>query len=259
MEIDWLTAGAQVINFLILVWLLKRFLYGPIIKAMDAREARIAARLRDAEESQRHAAAQAEKLSQERKDLAEQREQLIEQAQGEARAERTRLLEAARQEVRDNHDAWLAALARDKDEVVAGLRAEAVEGVSDVVRATLADVARADLEPQVVAVFMERLSELSEDEKDRFVAAARTTGGQVVITTAHDLSSPLRERLRHAMRELAGSDVEIRFARDPAMALGVRATAGSQTLTWSIDSYLDDFQDRIAKELTAIRAGKGRG
>jgi len=258
-EIDWLTAGAQVINFLILVWLLKRFLYGPIIKAMDEREARIAARLRDAEESQRNAAAQAELLTKERKNLADHREQLIEEAQGEARAERSRLLAAARQEVRDNHDAWLAALERDQDEVIAGLRAEAVEGVNEVVRATLADVARTDLEPQVVAVFLERLTGLSDDEKDRFVEAARASDRQVLITTAHDLSSALRDRVRHAMRELAGGDIEIRFARDPAMALGVRATAGSQTLTWSIDSYLDDFQDRITKELAAVRAGQGRG
>jgi F-type H+-transporting ATPase subunit b len=37
MLIDWFTVGAQVLNFLILVWLLKRFLYGPILDAIDAR------------------------------------------------------------------------------------------------------------------------------------------------------------------------------------------------------------------------------
>jgi len=39
MLIDWFTVVAQVINFLILVWLMKRFLYKPILNAIAAREA----------------------------------------------------------------------------------------------------------------------------------------------------------------------------------------------------------------------------
>ncbi len=49
MLIDWFTVGAQVVNFAILVWLLKRFLYKPIIDAIDAREKRIALALADAD------------------------------------------------------------------------------------------------------------------------------------------------------------------------------------------------------------------
>ena len=48
MLIDWFTVGAQLLNFLILVWLLKRFLYKPILGAIDIRERRIAAELADA-------------------------------------------------------------------------------------------------------------------------------------------------------------------------------------------------------------------
>jgi len=48
MLIDWFTVVAQVVNFLILVWLLKRFLYRPILNAIDAREKRIATKLADA-------------------------------------------------------------------------------------------------------------------------------------------------------------------------------------------------------------------
>ena len=49
MLIDWFTVGAQVLNFLILVWLMKRFLYQPILRAIDAREERIAKELADAQ------------------------------------------------------------------------------------------------------------------------------------------------------------------------------------------------------------------
>ena len=49
MLINWFTVCAQAINFLILVWLLKRFLYKPILHAIDEREKGIAAQLADAE------------------------------------------------------------------------------------------------------------------------------------------------------------------------------------------------------------------
>ena len=55
MQIDWFTVVAQIVNFLILVWLLKKFLYGPIIRAMDDRERRIASRLEEANARERQA------------------------------------------------------------------------------------------------------------------------------------------------------------------------------------------------------------
>ena len=45
MQVDWITTIAQIINFLVLVYLLKRFLYGPIVSAMIHREAHIAERV----------------------------------------------------------------------------------------------------------------------------------------------------------------------------------------------------------------------
>ena len=49
MLIDWFTVAAQALNFLILVWLMKRFLYKPILNAIDAREKLIAKELADAD------------------------------------------------------------------------------------------------------------------------------------------------------------------------------------------------------------------
>ena len=55
MPIDWFTVIAQIINFLILVWLLKRFLYRPILDGIDAREHKIASVLSNAETQKKHA------------------------------------------------------------------------------------------------------------------------------------------------------------------------------------------------------------
>ena len=42
MLIDWFTIAAQAVNFLILIWLMKRYLYQPILRAIASREQLIA-------------------------------------------------------------------------------------------------------------------------------------------------------------------------------------------------------------------------
>src|SRR5476649_840233 len=96
MLIDWFTVGAQTLNFLILVWLLRRFLYQPILAAIDTRERSIATTLADADA--KHASAQQERAEYEQKNaqIEQQRAELLRQASAEAHTQGTVLLDAAR-------------------------------------------------------------------------------------------------------------------------------------------------------------------
>ena len=96
MLIDWFTVGAQALNFLILVWLLKRFLYKPILHAIDAREKRIAAELADADAKRAEAEKARDEFQRKNEEFDRQRAALLSQATDEANAERQRLLDEAR-------------------------------------------------------------------------------------------------------------------------------------------------------------------
>ena len=97
MLIDWFTVSAQLLNFLILVWLLKRFLYKPILHAIDAREKRIAAELADAAATKADAEKERDDFRQKNEAFDRQRDDLLSKAQDEVEAERVRLLDEARQ------------------------------------------------------------------------------------------------------------------------------------------------------------------
>ena len=97
MLIDWFTVGAQALNFLILVWLLKRFLYKPILDAIDAREKRIAAELADADAKKAEAKKERDEFQHKNEEFDQQRAALLSKATDEANAERQRLLDEARQ------------------------------------------------------------------------------------------------------------------------------------------------------------------
>ena len=96
MLIDWFTVGAQALNFIILVWLLKRFLYKPILNAVDAREKRIAAELADADAKKAEAQKERDEFRHKNEEFDQQRAALLSKATDEAKAERQRLLDDAR-------------------------------------------------------------------------------------------------------------------------------------------------------------------
>ena len=87
MLIDWFTVGAQALNFLILVWLLKRFLYKPILNAIDAREKRIAAELADADAKKAEAQKERDEFQHKNEEFDQQRAALLSKATDEAKAE----------------------------------------------------------------------------------------------------------------------------------------------------------------------------
>ena len=97
MLIDWFTIAAQVLNFLILVWLLKHFLYKPILQAIDAREQRIATELADADAKKAEAQKERDEFQDKNEEFDQQRTALLIKAKDEVKAERQRLLEEARQ------------------------------------------------------------------------------------------------------------------------------------------------------------------
>src|ERR1039458_5722970 len=97
MLIDWFTVGAQAINFIILVWLLKRFLYKPILDAVDAREKRVATELADADAKKAEAKKERDEFQHKNAEFDQQRAALLSKATQDAKAERQRLLGEARQ------------------------------------------------------------------------------------------------------------------------------------------------------------------
>src|ERR1700681_4243264 len=98
MLIDWFTVVAQAVNFLILVWLLRRFLYRPVLAAIETREKKIASQLEDAAARQAQAQKEGEDFRRQSEALDKQREELLGKATNDANAERQRLLDSARKD-----------------------------------------------------------------------------------------------------------------------------------------------------------------
>jgi F-type H+-transporting ATPase subunit b len=189
MLIDWFTVGAQVINFLVLVWLLKRFLYRPILDAIDAREQRIAAELADADAKRAEARQERETFQHKNQAFDEQRAALLAQATDAAKAERERLLDEARQAADALRAKRQEALRQEADQLNQALRRRTQQEVFAIARKTLSDLAGASLEERLVAVFIERLRAMDGEAQAVLAEALKTASAPVRVRSAFELSA----------------------------------------------------------------------
>lgn len=246
MLIDWFTVVAQIVNFLILVVLLKYFLYGRIIKAMDEREQHIAARWHEAEQQQQEAEAEATSYRQQQDELEAKRAELLAQAREDADTQRQELLATARQEVDSLQARWRKAVRDEQDAFLRDLRQRASQQIHAMARRALTDLAHADLEQQMLVAFLDRLQTLEKDTWEALAMAQQDTKQPLVIHSAFALPQEDRQKLQHLLQEHLGEAVTVRFETAPEVVCGVELQADGRKIAWSLEHYLETLEESLA-------------
>lgn len=246
MTIDWFTLVAQLANFLILLLLLRRFLYEPVLGVMKRREEGIEGRFHEAERSRREADQEAERLRRERRQLEERREELIGEARDEAQKRRSELLDEARREVAQERERWLEDLQREGAAVRRALRLGTAREALAASRKILAELASAELEESAVRCFLARVEEMDDDKRELLSEALAVEEPEVVVRTAFELQADHRQRIIRALSDAAGGEgFEVRFERDEALLLGLEVEAEGRLIQWSADHYLDELGEDV--------------
>lgn len=249
MLIDGFTVVAQIINFLILVFLLRRFLYGPITRAMDERQARIAEQIAEAEELKRQAAEEVEAYQRQREELNERRDILLAEAKEEAETRRRESLRKARHEVEEAHAGWQRGIEAEKAAFIRDVRLGIGRQVYGVSRRVLADLADAELEQRILEVFRRRLADLDDDERRVLTATLQSTGNQAVVRSAFEISDDERDRLNQAIAILVGEEASVNYQVKSDLVCGIELIIGDYKLAWNLDDYLVDLEDALFQSL----------
>ncbi|MDD4456132.1 MAG: hypothetical protein PHC98_00950 [Syntrophotalea acetylenica] len=244
MLIDWFTVAAQAVNFLILVALLKRFLYGPILRAMDRREERLSTRFEEAESKVNEARQLEEQYRGLLQELEEARGVRLRQLEEEVEDQRRKLLADARKEAAEVRGGWLQSIREERDAFFSELRMRVGGEMLKVARKSLGDLANAELEQLMVARFRERLATLDSTAREQ-VARAAGEGG-VSVRSPFTLPEALREQLSTGVRGVFGQQVSMDFKDREEMPLGIELSVGGLKLSWGVDSYFEQLEKEVA-------------
>ena len=268
MLIDWFTVGAQVLNFLILVWLLKRFLYKPILHAIDAREQRIAAELANAETKKAEAQKERTEFQHRNEEFDRQRNDLLSKAQDEVKTERSRLLDEARQAADALRAKRHNALQREQQSLNDEITRRTREEVFAIARKTLTDLAGTSLEARISDVFVRRLRELEGSAKESFTKAMKTSAAPAIVRSAFDLPAEQRAAIQQALNATLSDDpstplppspsgfgeasrtgIHVQFETSPDVISGIELTANGRKVAWSIADHLASLEKSVGELL----------
>ncbi len=249
MLIDWFTVGAQALNFLILVWLLKRYLYKPILDAIDAREKRIAKELADADAKKAEAKRESDEFKHKNEEFDQQRAALLHKATDEVRAERRRMLAEARQAADALSAKRQETLRDDARNLSKAISSWTQQEVFAIARKALTDLATTSLEERLSEVFIRRLRELDGKAKASLGEALKTSSESARLRSAFDLPEAQRAAIQNALNETFSAEIHVRFETAPDLVCGIELTTNGQKIAWNFSSYLALMKNGVAELL----------
>jgi len=247
--IDWFTVVAQIVNFLILVALLRYFLYGRLVAAMERRQQEIAARWDEAHQQREAAANELEAARDKNRQLDEQREALLAKVRDEVDDYRRQLTAKVRSEVDALQSRWADAIREETDAFLRDLRRRAAEEIVAIARRALSDLAGADLERQIVRRFLHDLDQLGEPERHAVIASLEESHRVAVVQTVHPLTGELQTSIRDLLRERLLKDLEVRFEQSGDLLCGIALHTDAHKLAWDLRDYFLALQQELRSAL----------
>lgn len=247
MLIDWFTTIAQIGNFLLLVFLLKHFLYGPIIKAMDKREEKIAGRLSDAESSRKEAEEKKRQYEEESAQLQQQKKQLLDEAKKEAERERQQRRQEMERHFAEMEEHWRSDLAKQQQTFIDELADRTAEQVLLTASRALQDLAGQDLQDRMIEIFINRLKNLDEKKVQRLRRSLAKENPSVTVTAVFELKSTAKKQLTQTLHKVFDSSVAVEYALDEELLAGVKLDSGNDVVAWNLEEYIAGLRKEIAR------------
>ncbi|NJR52197.1 MAG: F0F1 ATP synthase subunit B [Scytonema sp. CRU_2_7] len=250
MLINWFTVFAQVLNFLILVALLRWFLYKPILKVMHKRQIQLEERWQEAERLQAEAQQALINYQQQQQEIQQQQVALLAEARVTADQEGQNLLAQMRQEMADQRAAWQIDLQQEQDAFLRTLRQKVIHQTYAIARQALRDIANADLEYQIIQVFCDRLHHLEDSQQQAISQALSQTNSGILVRSSFEIPADLRQQVIDELHSQFAIAHPLEFVTASNLLCGIEIKLAGQEIVWSLDTYLQTLEQQLSNALT---------
>ncbi|MEJ2566545.1 MAG: F0F1 ATP synthase subunit delta [Gammaproteobacteria bacterium] len=248
MQLDWTTFILEIVNFLVLVWILRRFLYRPVMNVVAQRRAAITQDLQAAQATQEQAKSLQAQYENRLADWQQEREMARQQLRDEIEAERQKLLAQLQTELAEQrHKEQVLAQRRDEN-LLREARHQAQALTTQFAARLLGRLAAPDLEERLLQMLLEDLPRLPEAQRKTLAAAQRDSQAPVQVSSAFPMNEAQRQALGAALQQTLDTAVACEFLEDPALLAGVSVHIGSHYLQANLKEELRFFGDVLRHE-----------
>jgi F-type H+-transporting ATPase subunit b len=242
MLIDPFTTLAQIVNFLVLVALLKHFLYRPIMAAMEQREKKIATRFQQAENREILAQEEIERYQQKQKDWDAKKNQRLKLIEQEVNDYRQALLKVTKTAIEKQQKQWAEALEKEQNVFILALRQKASQQVIKLAQKILTDLASVTLEEQIIGKFQEKLQHFRLD---------LDKNSPLTIHSTFPISESLQIQLYETIQRHCSEQITLNFEQSSQGICGIELRTSSYKIAWNIQQYLDELETEMKQLLTS--------
>ena len=248
-NINWSTLVLQIINFVVMVVILTRFFFKPVIRALDERSRRVTGALDEAEKREQQAH---EMQAEYEKQIAEAQEQVVamtQRAEKELKETRQRVLAEARDEIlamrakteRELQEARQYAVAQHRQEL--GRLATTLSG------RLMRQVGGTPFQQASIQEFFKLLWALPVDDYRRALESIPTETVQVQIASADTLDEETRSQVENRVREMLARPIEVRFRQDRSLLGGATMRFGDIVIDGSLAGQLQTLSERYLESM----------
>lgn len=232
----------EVINFLILVWILRRFLYRPVAAVIEERRQAIVSSLNEAAARESRAEALERQYADRLSDWEKEKRQAREQWLADLNAEKGRLMEAFREGLEAERRQAEVLAQRRLQAQQADLEQQALEVGGRFAARLLERLASSELQARLLDVFLEDLAQVPEERWQSVTALGTEDNVRGRVLSAFPLNERQRVDLRQAISAQLGQPVDCDFVEEPELIAGLRFELGPLSLNATLRDELEFFR-----------------
>ena len=254
MGIDWITFFAQIVNLFILVWLLKKFLYHPILNAIDKRQAQIAERVQSAKEASEKAVAEYKTYLQKTEEFDKNTQKMFDEASA-------KVIQYQQEQEAKIHEQTLLLqqkmqtdLEREKESLQLEMRNQIATSFSLFARKVMTDLSGITPIEQAVNLFQNKIRKLDKKQLSLLKKKAKNQK-DIYLYSSDSLNKEQTEMLSNFIQKHFDLEKQqiIHFQKNPDLIFGLELVIDDMTLDWNIKSYFEEFDTHLNATLTGIK------
>jgi F-type H+-transporting ATPase subunit b len=238
MLINWFTLVAQIINFLILLWLLNKFLYKPVLKTLDEREARIASIISDAESVKLNAMKELEEYSAKNTSIDNEKNSIIQTSRAAVEQERIKIIDNAKNTAQQLIDKQNDILYNERDNFYKNASDELIAQIVRITEKSITALSDTTLESHLIKKCIDNIKHITDKELTAISNLLQICDNTVRIRTSQPLDSESISQLQESLANVFGPAITIHYEHAPHLLCGIELIIDTYKLSWNAHDYI---------------------
>jgi len=248
MKVDILTYLFEIINFFVLLWILKKVLYSPVISILRKRKEYINDSIRKAEEAESRYKKLQKQYEELLKEIKETRKSKLAQITQEVEKEKEKLYNQMKRELDAERQKFLESLEIHKREVLSEIKEETIKTSLELVSKILYNFSDENLHKKLLELAIEGIKNINPEERDNLTEELKEHPN-IDIETAYILSKKDIEKIQNTIKEILGISVKVNQKENKELVAGVKVHLSSKLIDMSIEGQLSAFETLLRKRI----------